>query len=301
MLQLRALNRRALRRLERESPFPPPWQSMARLEALGDAWLERLRDARRGEARLAGGLAAPVEALDRALRTDTVELLDRPDVDPARKLHMVRTLARQNRLLRSHARFLATVAPHVRAIHEREGRPARLLELASGAGEFSLACAAHAARQGLPVEVTGSDIVPEYVAAANERARRRAIPARFLTLNAFDLSELPAGAFDVVFISQSLHHFSGGQLAMMMAQARRVATTAFVGVDGRRGLALVGLVPVLAAVVGGPVLVHDATVSARKFYAEAELELLARIALPDAAVTVRSSHPGFSVLDARWG
>ncbi|MEZ4267925.1 MAG: methyltransferase domain-containing protein [Myxococcota bacterium] len=300
MLQLRALNRQALRRLERESPFPPAWTTMPQLEALGDAWLARLREARRVEASSAPRLARTLERFDRHLLSDTVELLDRDEVSDTRKLRMVRALARQNHALLSHHRFLATIEPHVRAIARRFGRPARLLELASGAGEFSLACAAHARDRRLPLEVSGSDIVEAYVASANAAAKQRNIPASFRRLNAFDLSELGPETYDIVFISQSMHHFSGGQLAMMMAQAQRVATTAFVGVDGRRSLLLLGVVPLLAALQGTLDLVHDATLSARKFYSEAELELIARIALPGATVRARSAHPGFSVLNASF-
>jgi hypothetical protein len=46
---------------------------------------------------------------------------------------------------------------------------------------------------------------------------------------------------------------------------------------------------------GWPML-HDAVVSGLKFYADAELELIARVAAPTDEVQVRSLFPGFVVL-----
>lgn len=106
----------------------------------------------------------------------------------------------------------------------------------------------------------------------------------------------PEGSYDLVFTVQSMHHFSPGQLAMMVAQSRKVATTAFVGIDGKRGLWNLVAVPVLSA--GSLVwpYVADGVTSTRRFYSEPELRLISELAAPGARVEVRTQFPAFSVL-----
>jgi SAM-dependent methyltransferase len=176
------------------------------------------------------------------------------------------------------------------------------LELASGSGEFSLGVARLARKRGLDVEITGSDYVEEYVRAAAENARRRGSEARFRVLDAFDFAgRCEPGEFDIVFVAQSLHHFSPGQLAKIIAQSRTVATTAFVGVDGLRSLRVLAVFPLLAASALSRRFLHDAVVSARKFYSDAELAIVGRIAAADARVETATRQPGFSILTVRWG
>ena len=80
---------------------------------------------------------------------------------------------------------------------------------------------------------------------------------------------------------QSLHHFTPGQLALMIAQVGAAGARTFVGIDGRW-------------------FVHDALVSARRLYAEAELELVASIAAPTARVSVGANGPFHSVLTVEY-
>ncbi len=276
---------------------------MEALERRVDQAVERLRYGRHCAAEEAGGAEWARHALDVALRTDRAELLDRADVPAQRKLAIVRALHRQNRAVFSYARFLRHLEPLVREVQAREGRPARVLELASGSGEFTLALAELAERKRLPVEITGSDVVAAYVDDGNARATRRRLKVRFEVVNAFDMSALAPGAYDVAFIAQSLHHFTPGQLAMMIAQARRVAKAGFVGIDGHRSLLVLAFLgvagPLSAAASLTPGFLHDAWVSGRKMYPMAELELIAQLATPEGRVTVREDFPGFTVLTVR--
>ncbi len=297
MLQLTDLNDAARGRL----PAPRGWHDMAELERLADERLAALREARTRVAGERGGWARIREAVDRRLLTDALEVLDRPDVSDARKVAAVRALDRLNRLLLNYHRFLSALEPLLRRVVEREGRPARVLELACGAGAFTLECAELARRRGIPVEITGTDIVEAYVHRGNTEAWRRGRAARFEVLNAFDMSRLPEGGWDVAFIGQSLHHFSAGQMAMMIAQSRRVCTDGFVAVDGHRSLMLLTTIPVYALLAGPLDFAHDALLSTRKFYPMPELAEIARVAAPDAAVSVRESFPGYSFLTVDWG
>lgn len=115
-------------------------------------------------------------------------------------------------------------------------------------------------------------------------AQERELPVIFRVINAFDMNDLKDEEFDVVLICGSTHHFKPGQVAMMIAQAKRVATSYFVSIDGRRGIDnLLGVVP-LPLVTFKFALLHDAWLSGRKFYSEYELEHIARIAAPNASI-----------------
>jgi hypothetical protein len=86
---------------------------------------------------------------------------------------------------------------------------------------------------------------------------------------AFDLgAAVERGAYDVVFIGQSLHHFTAGQLALMMAGTRDIQASAFVAVDGRRSLLLLSLIPGYGLCFKSLDFAHDALLSTRKFYSE---------------------------------
>ncbi len=301
MLQFHDLNRRALASLAAEGDFPRPWRAMNELEAAADDAVARLR-ARRAE--LAGRALTPTRlrhALDRLVWTDTPEYLDRADVSAARKQRIVQALHRMNQGLFSYHRFLHHLRPAIERVARRERRPARVLELAAGSGEFTMALARLAQRKGLPVEVMGSDIEASYIDLGNARASARGLPVSFKRLNAFDMSAVLPGDHDIYFIAQSIHHFTPGHLAMMIAQAGLAGGKHFVGIDGRRGLLMLAGLPSLTALSLNPDYVHDATITARRFYSEPELEMVARLAAPEAqAVRVHPAEPGFSIIDINY-
>ena len=112
---------------------------------------------------------------------------------------------------------------------------------------------------------------------------------------------MQSGTFDLVVIAQTIHHFSPGQLAMMMAQSRRVASESFIGIDGQRSLLLLNTLhwaaTSQAVLFANYKLWHDAVVSGRKFYPKSELELIARIAAPGAGIGVKWLFPIYSVIE----
>lgn len=278
----------------------PEAADMPGLERIANERIAALRSARVAEAARRGALAEAHARFDQALYTDEPEHLDERDFPADEKLRIVHALHGQNRATRAYWRFGRVLRPWIEGVARREGRRARLLELASGSGEFTLALGEEARRVGLPVEITGSDYVPEYVEAGREKARARDLDVRFEIIDAFDMSRVSPGAYDLVFIAQSVHHFSAGQLAMMIAQSRRIATSAFVAMDGRRSLMLLALLSTTSALTLRRSFFHDALTSARKLFPESELAEIARLAAPGAHVEVRPDHPGYSVLTASW-
>lgn len=304
MLQLRSINRSILDDPTFKSTMsPPPPGGVGGGEALErhvDVVVEQLRAERVRRSVKAGKRARFGAAMDAALRTDAVEHMDEEGFPERGKLGIALGLHMMNVASASYRRFFEMLAPTLRRIEARYGRPARVLELASGAGGFAFALDALARRRGLRVEVTASDIVPLYVERGNARAAREDVPVHFRLLDAMAMNAIADGAFDVVFIAQSVHHFSPGKLARMIAESRRVATTAFVSVDGYRSLGMVAFVAGTAALTFWPAMVHDAVISVRKFYGEADLEAIARMAVPGAEVSLGRIRPLNTVLTVRF-
>lgn len=265
------------------------------LERRADRVIARLREAREAQAR---GLPTRLAVtLDRWLRSDAPEFLDRDDITPAAKVAIVSRLDRLNRSLRAYRRFLSVLRPGIEAVHRRERRPVRLLELASGSGDFTLELARLAQAQQLPVEVHGSDYQAAHVQEGQRKARDAGLPVEFRCVNAFDMHNVADGEFDLIFLAQTMHHFTPGQLARMVEQASRKATHAFVGIDVQRSLHVWGIVPAMAALNPDYAFLHDGIISIRKMYSEPELALIARLAAPDWQVRTRGIFPGYSVLE----
>ena len=300
MLQLHALNQAILDDPMFLRGMEPPAPRGAALERHVDAAVERLRAERVRLGHEAGGLSKVGAVVDSALRTEAVEHMDEEGYPEKGKLAIALGLHMMNVVSASYRRFFELLAPTLRQIHERHGRPARVLELASGSGGFAFALASLGRRRGLPVEVTGSDIVPLYVARGQAKAAEEGVPVTFRLLDAMNMDGIEDGAYDVVFVAQSTHHFSPGQLARMIAEARRVATTSFVSVDGYRSLGMVAFVSGTALLSMWPAMLHDATISARKFYPEAELEAIARMAAPGARVRLGRIWPLNTTLTVRF-
>jgi hypothetical protein len=174
--------------------------------------------------------------------------------------------------------------------------------LASGAGRLCFALEDEAKRAGLSLELTGSDIVSGYVDDNNAAAVDGGRSLRFRCINGFDLAaDVEKGAYDIVFIIQSTHHFSPGQVAMMIAQAKEAGAKRFISIDGRRNLSSVCVLPPLVAgITGSAKLAHDTWISARSFYGDAELELMARMAAPDARIKTTPHEPVYLSMDVRF-
>jgi hypothetical protein len=300
MLQLRSINRSILEDPTFRGRMLPPAPRGEALERHVDGVLGELRAERVRRAAETGGFAKLGASIDAALRTDAVEHMDQAGYPEKGKLGIARGLHLMNVASASYRRFFTRLLPILKHAEVRHGRPVRVLELASGAGGFAFALDSLARRNGVRVEVTASDIVPLYVTRGQELAARRKVPVTFRHLDALAMDSVPDAGYDLVFIAQSVHHFSPGQLARMIAESRRVATTAFVSVDGYRSLGMVAFVGGTAAMSLWPAMVHDAVISVRKFYGEAELEAIARMAAPGAAIRLGRIRPLNTVLSVRF-
>ena len=278
MLQLKTAGYIALDNLRKSLPFPPQWHTQGELEKVADRYHSAFLDERFEVSRNLGAFFFAAELIDRSIRTDEQEHMDNPSMPPQKKLELIKALDNMNNMLLLYPQYISVIEPSIRKIVREKKRPARILELASGAGGLAFAIAAQAKQSVLPVEITGSDIVPEYVDYCNATAEERNLPVHFSIINAFAMESLENCSCDIILISQSLHHFTPGQLARIIEQSKLHGASIFLGLDGHRGLDLLAGVPLIALLQGVSVLTLDGYTSARKFYSEAELDLIAEIA-----------------------
>ena len=268
--RLLAENEAALSCLAREEERTERLKGVERaIDALFARYLEELYSPRRLFLR-------PGLIIDRRMRTDEPEYLDREDFPTERRQRMIRDLDRFNRALFTYHRFLKHIRPIVDALHARGRRPVRILDLGSGHGAFPIALAKLARKEGLAIAVTGSDISPAYVEVARENARNARADVDFIEANAFDLDGIESKGFDIVTCTQSLHHFTPGQLARIFCEAVRITTAHVLFIDGRRTPLFVPTIGVATLLVTGSLdLVHDAVISIRRMYHPEELRLIA--------------------------
>jgi SAM-dependent methyltransferase len=299
MLQLKTAGFKALSNLRSSGDFPAGWLNMDDLNLNADNTVSRFLNERFAVSQKLGGGFFAIELLDRALRTSDNEYMDRLNLPESERLELVKALDRQNMMMQLYPRYVDILMPLINEVAEHKKSEVRVLELASGAGGLALALAEEVRHNKMDVRITGSDIVPAYIEQGNLLTTKNNLPLSFRLLNAFNLQELDNGEFDLVVMSQSLHHFTPGQLAVIIAQCSRLMKTAFVGIDGYRSLLLTGGVPLIASLQGIGSFTLDGLTSARKFYSELELDIIAELATGKRNHTVSCSWP-LSVLTVRF-
>ena len=299
MLQLKTAGFKALGNLRSSGNFSSGFLNMDELNLKADEAVARFLDERFAVSQELGGVFFLLELLDTAIRTSDQELMDKPNLPENEKLDMVQALDRQNVMMQLYPRYIDTLLPLITEVAERTKREVRVLELASGAGGLAFALAETAEQKNLNVRITASDIVPAFIEEGNGIAAKKKLAVSFRLLNAFDLTELEMGEFDIVVMAQSLHHFTPGQLAVIIAQSARHAKTAFVGIDGYRSMLLASGVPLIASLQGIGSFTLDGLTSARKFYSELELDMIAELATGKRDHTLECLWP-FSVLTVRF-
>lgn len=257
----------------------------------------KLRSERKQQSQQKSMLTRWAVTLDELIRTDEPEFLDRSDYDDAKKVEIVARLNRFNRSVQAYWRFLSILKPYIQHVHKKENRRVNILELASGSGDFTLALAERAHKQKLPIHIFGSDYIEAHVQEGNSKAQERGIAVQFKKINAFDMHNVAPGEFDIIFIAQTMHHFTPGQLAKLVAQASEKVTYAMIGIDGHRGVDLFAILPAMLMINPHYGFMHDSVISMRKMYSEPELELIAHCAAPRCQARAFSALPGYSVLE----
>lgn len=290
-MQQKTTGYKAIENLRKRSCFPPEWNDIAELQHAADNALKAFLEERFRVAKNFGRGFLLSELFDRSVRTTETEHMDLPGIDVQKKIDMIIALDRMNSMLMIYSQYLRIIEPHIRQLARQNGRKTKILEIAAGAGGLALAIAANIRDHDLPAEITGSDIQEEYADYAEKCARQKMLPARFMVIDALQMEHIPEGCFDIILISQSLHHFTPGQLAVMIRRSQEKGASLFLGIDGHRGPEMLAGVPAIAMLQGIRDFMLDGYTSARKFYSELELDLIAETATRQRTHTIGGPWP----------
>lgn len=187
------------------------------------------------------------------LRTQEEEILDREGLSP-RGRAMLAELDTWNRRTRWYAGHVRRIRRHWDAL----GRPTpfRILDVGTGFGGLLAALA----ESDLPCVLTGLDRSAAFVADAQLRLGGRA------TVVEGDATALPFAdrSFDLVTNTLMLHHLPHGVRHGLVAEAARVARSAYLFDLEVSLLGVIGL-PLIGPLFGlGPDAVHDGVLSVRR-------------------------------------
>lgn len=146
------------------------------------------------------------------------ELMDQPGLDAEAHRHALAGLARVNWWSRSAAIFW----PQLERLAKSKAGPVRVLDIACGGGDVTVALARRAATAGLQVSFVGVDMSETALDVARDRAREARVEIDFRTLNVLE-QELPTDC-DAVICSLFLHHLDAEDavsLLRRMSEATR--------------------------------------------------------------------------------
>lgn len=212
------------------------------------------------------------------------ELLDGETLDDAALAHNLRDIRFINSFLGWTSYTVRAVERHVRA---HDLRHFTLLDVASGSADMPLAIGHWAERAGVRARIVASDISPQIVSVARRQIERSG--QSDVTVERLDALALPyaPGSFDIVLCTLALHHFEPESAVALLRSMARVGRQVFVFDVVRSRLAYAGVIALTQALRMNYMTRHDAPVSVRRAYSEAELrELAARAGLADARVWV---------------
>ena len=214
-------------------------------------------------------------SLAERLRAD--ELMDDPALDPATYHAVLADLAKVNRLTIAYRPTLAFLD---RAVGRRERF--RLLDVGFGDGDMLRAIARWAQHRGIVAELTGIDLNPRSVAAA-ESSPTPGGPIRYLS---GDYADLAGEGFDCVVSSLVAHHMTDEELAAFLRFMEREAAAGWFVNDLHRHPFAYAAWPLLASAMGWHRIVRldGHTSIARSFRPEDWKALLAREGLTAARV-----------------
>jgi SAM-dependent methyltransferase len=144
--------------------------------------------------------------------------MDQPDLDTARHAAALRGLARINRVSGSDRILWPPLAALARTLG---GRPLRVLDVATGAGDVPIRLARRARRAGVALELAACDRSSTALDHARQSADRHSVSIRLFPIDAL-ADSLPDG-FDAVICSLFLHHLTAADAVSLL---RRMADAA---------------------------------------------------------------------------
>ncbi len=265
-------------------------QAIRDYDTLMDAAVQALRHAKDGSWRCL------LVDLDNLTYHHATELSDDPSMPMPARVAILDTLHRFNVATFSYQRWGDELLPWLQKPKPGDA-PISIVDLAAGTGGFAVALKQ---RFGSKVQVTATDLVDDFLQLGAAQARRTGTDVAFAHQDVLDLRPLRGQGIDVLTCTQSLHHFTPGQLGRMVGEALACTQRGLCFVDGERGMLVTALVTLSMALYGRDYpVVHDTFVSLRRMYVAEELELLARLAPfvgPQHVIDAGRLAPGHLVL-----
>lgn len=201
-----------------------------------------------------------------AERRQADELMDDPALAAETYHAVLADLAKVNRITLAYRPTLA----FLRRAAGRYGR-LRLLDVGFGDGDMLRQVARWAAARGIAAELTGIDLNPRSVAAA-EAVPSPGAPIRYL---AGDYADLAGGGFDCVISSLVAHHMTEDELrAFLRFMEREAASGWFVNDLHRHGIAYAAWPPLSRAMRWHPIVRADGHTSIARSYRPGEWHAL---------------------------
>ena len=148
------------------------------------------------------------------------ELMDQPGLDLTEHRQALQGLRRINNVSRPSSVLWPAIARLARR-KEANGRPVRVLDLATGGGDTPIALDRRARRAGLNLEIEGCDINPQAVDYAQEQARAHKANVRFFVLDA--VHDILPSDYDVLTCSLFLHHLDETDAITLLRQMGNAA------------------------------------------------------------------------------
>ena len=163
-------------------------------------------------------------------RVCTPELMDQPGLDRRQHERALTALGRINVV----SRTVPSVWRVIRAAAAATpGRPLRILDIACGGGQLSVALAKRMDREGIAGEVLGCDLSPVAVEYATALAARAGVSQlHFAPLDV--LRDAWPQGFDVVHCSLFLHHLADRDVVVVLQKMAHAAGRLVVVTDLRR-------------------------------------------------------------------
>lgn len=202
------------------------------------------------------------------------ERMDQPGLDPAEHRRALVALRRINGV----SGGVGPVWPWIRGVlaERREAndpRPVRLLDLASGGGDFAIRLARRARREGWDLQIAGRDRSAFAVDYANEQARRAGLAVDFHQGDVLN-EPLPPG-FDILTCSLFLHHLDEPEAVALLSAMRAAGELAIIDDLERTRLGWALAFAGVRALSRSPVARYDGAVSVQGAHTRDEARALA--------------------------
>ncbi len=199
------------------------------------------------------------------------EIMDQPGLDQQRHFEALRGLTRINRI----SRVSSVMWEPIERLARTTGRPLRILDLATGAGDLPVSLWQLGQRAGLSLNIAACDKSPDALQYARDAARRVHAQVNFFELDLVE-DDIP-GEFDVILCSLFLHHLETLSVVELLRKIGNRVGQLLIVSDLRRSYGGYLLACLATRVLTRSHMVHvDGPLSVRAAFTISELHDMAR-------------------------